>query len=191
MKRVHKGHNGTKALPHDRVSPGEHNYFMTVAQVRYIMRKVFRMVDEYAKGLGLDPLAHQALLQVYGSPNQALRVGALAERLDIVKPFASNLVTSLVNAGLLKRGADADDMRVTLVGLTEQGRALCHQIDTGARLRVDALIERLSPKERKFALSSLTFYAGPGATKRRRVPSKVGKSAAQTTNAFVSRRKSI
>lgn len=129
------------------------------------MRKVFRMVDEYAKALGLDPLSHQALLQVYGSPSQALRVSALAERLDIATPFASNLVTNLVKAKLLKRGTDAHDMRVTVVRPTEQGRVLCQQIDSGARLGVDALIDQLSPKEREFALSSLTFYTGPGANK--------------------------
>jgi DNA-binding MarR family transcriptional regulator len=124
------------------------------------MRKVFRMIDEYAKALGLDPLAHQALLQVYGSPNQALRVSALAERLDIATPFASNLVTNLVNARLLKRGSDASDMRVTIVRLTDMGRELCHQIDSGARSHVDALIEKLYPEEREFALASLTFYVG-------------------------------
>jgi len=148
----------------------KHDYFVAVAQFRYIMRKVFRTIDEHAKTLGLDPLAHQALLQVYGSPKQQLRVSALAERLDIAPPFASNLVKALANAKLLRRGADASDMRVTIVRLTSAGRELCHEIDSGARLRVDALINQLVAAERKVAMSSLMFYIGPDAAKRRRKP---------------------
>src|SRR5262245_57781382 len=99
-----------------------HAYFTAVAQVRFIMRKIFRIVDEYAKQLGLDPLAHQALLQVYGSPHQSLRVSALAERLDIAPPFASNLAKELVNEKLLRRTSDASDMRVSIIRLTSAGR---------------------------------------------------------------------
>jgi DNA-binding MarR family transcriptional regulator len=156
-----------------------HGYFTAVAQVRYIMRKVFRLIDEDAKKLGLDPLGHQALLQVYGSPKQALRVSELAERLDIAPPFASDIVKNLVKAKLLRRGSDASDMRVTIVSLTSAGRELCREIDSMARLRVDALINRLDPNERQVALSILVFYFGPGAEPRSRRPNgqpSVGKT---------------
>jgi DNA-binding MarR family transcriptional regulator len=146
-----------------RESNGMHEYFVAVARVRYIMRKVFRMIDDDAKKLGLDPLAHQALLQVYGSPRRGIRVSALAERLDIVPPFASNMVKQLVEAKLLRRKSDASDMRVSIVMITDAGRALCREIDSRARLRVDALIGQLEAEERKVALSMLMFYVGPGA----------------------------
>jgi DNA-binding MarR family transcriptional regulator len=145
----------------------KHDYFIAVAQFRYIIRKVSRAIDEYAKKLGLDPLSHQALLQVYGSPKQELRVSALAERLDIAPAFASNLVKALVKAKLLRREADASDMRVTIVKLTSAGRELCHKTDSGARLRVDALINQFVAAERKIALSSLMFYVGPDGARRR------------------------
>lgn len=156
----------TNAAIRARGAPDKHDYFIAVAQTRYIMRKVFRIVDEHAKQLGLDPLAHQALLQVYGSPNQALRVSALAERLDIARPFASALITELAKANFLKRSSDTSDMRVTIVRLTSTGRDLCHKIDLEARLDVDALISQLVPGEREAAISSLMFYVGPGATGR-------------------------
>ena len=31
----------------------KHSYFIAVAQIRYIMRKVFRLIDDYAKEFGL------------------------------------------------------------------------------------------------------------------------------------------
>lgn len=59
----------TNAAIRARGATNKHDYFIAVARIRYIMRKVFRIIDEHAKKLGLDPLAHQALLQVYGSSN--------------------------------------------------------------------------------------------------------------------------
>ena len=165
--RFPKGRQKANAGSPSRSPAYKHDYFIAVAQFRHIIRKVFRTIDEHAKTLGLDPLAHQALLQVYGSPKQALRVSALAERLDIAPPFASNLVKELAKAKLLRRASDASDKRVTIVRLTSAGRELCHEIDSGARLRVDALINQFVAVERKVALSSLMFYAGPGATKPR------------------------
>jgi DNA-binding MarR family transcriptional regulator len=165
--RLPKGRQKANSGLHARSPTNKHDYVIAVAQFRYITRKVFRMIDEYAKTLDLDPLAHQALLQVYGSPKQELRVSALAERLDIAPPFASNLVKALAKAKLLRRESDASDMRVTIVRLTSAGRGLCHEIDSGARLRVDALINQFVAAERKVALSSLMFYVAPDATKRR------------------------
>ena len=69
------------AAARSRESADKHEYFMTVAHSRYILRKVFRLVEEGAKKAGLESLAHQALLQLYGSAKQELRVSELAERL--------------------------------------------------------------------------------------------------------------
>lgn len=145
---------------------GMHKYFVAVAQVRYIMRKVFRLIDDDAKKLDLDPLAHQALLQIYGSPGRRLRVSALAERLDIVTPFASSIVKQMMRARLVQRRSDTADMRVSVITLTRAGRDLCRQIDSRARSRVDGLIRELDAEERKVALSILPFYVGSGVAKR-------------------------
>ncbi len=76
-----------------------HRYFQGVAQARFVLRKVFRLIEEQAKLAGLDPLEHQALIQIYGSPLKRLRVKEVAERLDIVPAFASGLVKSLEGKG--------------------------------------------------------------------------------------------
>lgn len=157
---------GAKVRRHTRSANGMDEYFVAVAQVRYIMRKVFRLIDDDAKKLGLDPLAHQALLQIYGSPRKSLRVSALAERLDIVTPFASSIVKQMTRARLMRRRSDSSDMRVSVITLTRAGRELCRQIDSRARSRVDGLIRQLEVGERKVALSMLPFYVGPGALKQ-------------------------
>lgn len=141
----------------------KHEYFIAVAHVRYILRKVFRIIEDKAKELGLESLAHQALLQVYGSPKQELRVSELAERLDIAPAFASNLIKGLISAKYLKRESDASDARVTILKITPAGRAICDKIDNEVKPHVDYFTNQLTADERETAVSTLMFYVGPGA----------------------------
>ena len=96
-------------------------YFHGVADARFVIRRVFRIVDERAKLRGLEPLEHQALIQIYGARVDDLRVGALAERLDISSAFASKLVKALVSRGLIALTGSEADQRVTHVSATAAG----------------------------------------------------------------------
>jgi DNA-binding MarR family transcriptional regulator len=151
-----------------RRAPDKHEYFKAVAQVRYILRKVFHLVDDCAKEMGLESLAHQALLQVYGSSNRELRVSELAERLDIAPAFASSLIKGLVERKLLRRESDPNDTRVVILQITEAGRELCDRIDSEVWPNVDHFTRRLTADERETALSNLMFYVGPGVGDRSR-----------------------
>src|SRR5947207_1818166 len=75
-----------------RVTGDRHHYFSCVAETRYVLRKVLRIVEDEAKVAGLDPLEHQALLQIYGHGKGALQVKQVAARLDVTPAFASVLV---------------------------------------------------------------------------------------------------
>jgi DNA-binding MarR family transcriptional regulator len=135
-----------------------HDYFKIVAQARYIWRKVYRLIEEQAKLHQLDSLQHQALLQVYGSPNEALRVRELADRLDIAPAFASNLVKALIERELLLRGSDPTDLRATLLRISESGKKLCNKIDDDVRPHVNYFTSQLSADEQRMARSILMFY---------------------------------
>src|SRR5580765_7763155 len=84
----------------DWVESGEENadhnfqtYMHSVAQARYVVRKVIRIVQEQAKRVGLDPLEHEALLQIYGSgSDELLSVNGLAELLDVAPALASRVI---------------------------------------------------------------------------------------------------
>src|SRR5262245_48509997 len=86
-------------------------YFHGVAAARYVLRKVFRLVEDEAKRAGIDPLAHQALIQVYGSEKGALRVKELGERLDISPAFAPSLIKLVAAKQYLTREPDKHDAR--------------------------------------------------------------------------------
>jgi len=140
------------------VSPQRHEYFKVVAQARYIWRKVYRLIEEQAKRHELDSLQHQALLQVYGSANEALRVRELAERLDIAPAFASNLVKELIGRKLLTRGSDPTDLRATLLQVTETGKTVCNEVDADVRPHVNYFTSQLTEDEQRMARSILMFY---------------------------------
>lgn len=138
----------------------KHPYFVSVAQARYVLRKVFRIVEEQAKKSGLDPLAHQLLIQIYGSPEMTLQVSQIANRLDITPSFSSSLVRMLVEKGLVERRRAEHDQRVTYVAITPQGRELLDAIDENVRFHVDYFLGQLTLEEREGALSILMFYVG-------------------------------
>jgi DNA-binding MarR family transcriptional regulator len=149
-------------LPYEAdASPEDvHEYFEAIAEARYVVRKVFRIIDEQARQEGLEPLEHQALLQVYGGPDQMLHVNKLAERLDIVPAFASKLVKGLEALGLVERVQSKEDRRVIEVRITATGREKAQAIDADVQLHVDYFQKQLSARERRAALRIFSFYVG-------------------------------
>lgn len=144
-------------------SPAEvHDYFEAIAEARFVVRKVFRIIDEQARQEGLEPLEHQALLQVYGGSGEMLHVNRLAERLDIVPAFASKLVKSLEAKGLVERVQSREDRRAIEVHITTAGRDKARAIDAKVHIHVDYFQKQLSEKERHAALRIFAFYVGAG-----------------------------
>ena len=155
-----------------RERPDRHLYFYGVAEARHLLRKIFRMVEDEAKHANIDPLAHQALIQIYGSDTGCLRVKEVADRLDITPAFASSLLTSLAAKRLIVRSRDRSDSRVSWITVTKQARVLLHRIDEQVQIHVDYFTANLTAQQAEAALSILMFYAGvslkPRARSRRK-----------------------
>jgi DNA-binding MarR family transcriptional regulator len=135
-------------------------YFHGVADARFVIRRVFRIVDDRAKSHGLDPLEHQALIQIYGLRGGDVRVGTVAERLDIAPAFASKLVKALGAKGFVKTAPSPDDQRVSRLSATETGAKLLAEIDADVRVHVDFFTRALTPEQKNAALSIFAFYVG-------------------------------
>jgi DNA-binding MarR family transcriptional regulator len=137
-----------------------HGYFSNVAQARYVIRKVFRLIDEEARAIGLEPLEHQALIQLFGSPSRTLQMKDLAERLDVGADVASKLVSSLEARGFARRIRSSADRRAINVAATGAGEQQLAEIDV--RVREDiSLLQRDWPRGAQLAaLQTLALYAG-------------------------------
>ncbi len=135
-------------------------YFHGVADARFVIRRVFRIVDERAKSRGLDPLEHQALIQIYGARDADVRVGTVAERLDISPAFASKIVKALVTKKLVSLAGSALDQRVTNVAATPAGTTMLTEIDADVRVHVGFFTRGLTAEQKDAALSIFSFYVG-------------------------------
>lgn len=143
-----------------QAGPKAKRYFHGVADARFVIRRVFRIVDERAKSRDLDPLAHQALIQIYGLRDRDVRVGTVGERLDIPPAFASKLVKALVLKGLVRAEPSPHDQRVSHLSATPAGAALLAEIDADVRVHVGFFTRGLTLEQKDAALSIFAFYVG-------------------------------
>lgn len=140
-----------------------HRYFHGISEAHYVVRKVFRLVDEQAKRGGLDPLEHKLLIQIFGAGDERLRVNEAAARLDIPPALASRLIKRLQDKGFVVRSTGGEDRRTTQVAATDAGREVLAAIDRDVRRHVNHFQEQLSDAERAAALQIFAFYLGASA----------------------------
>jgi DNA-binding MarR family transcriptional regulator len=151
--------SGGREDPHRLKGNALEQYFHGIAEARFVVRKVFRVVDEQAKAVGLEPLEHQALIQVLGA-TKPMRVIDLSERLDIAPAFASRLAKQLEDRDLVVRSASEEDRRSKFLSPTPRTRELLAEIDEKVHLHVDYFQRQLSDQERVAALGIFAFYLG-------------------------------
>lgn len=89
----------------------------------------------------------------------ALGVSALGEAIGVDQPRASRLVTQGVELGLLRREADPEDARRTLIALTDKGRAITNRFRGAQRESVDQALSTFTEDERAQLASLLTRLA--------------------------------
>lgn len=131
-----------------------------VAHARYVIRRVQRIIDECVRSHGIDPLDHQAMIQIYGALEKKLPIGHLAERLDVVPALASRLVRKLETNGLVRRTRSQTDRRATYVSATAAGVRLLHAIVESVFHEVTYFKSKLSPHQQKSAMEVFAFYVG-------------------------------
>ncbi len=107
-----------KSLNEDRPRITQADY-QALSEFRYLIRRFLEFSQDAARGVGLQPRQHQALLAIKGFPSGGpVAVGDLAERLRIRHHSAVELVNRLAEAGLVIRDQDKSDHRRVLLQLT-------------------------------------------------------------------------
>jgi DNA-binding MarR family transcriptional regulator len=137
-----------------------HTYMHYVAEMRVVIRKVQKIIADCARRNGLEPLHHQALIQVYGAPERRISVGRLADNLNVSPALASRLVGELESEQLARRLASKEDRRATHVVATAAGVQRLYDIVEDVHREVAAFNSRLLPEQRKAALEVFALYIG-------------------------------
>lgn len=96
--------------------------YETLADLRYSLRQFLRFSEEAAHSAGIRPQHHQALLAIKAAAgNHGIRVGELAERLQVRHHSAVGLIDRLVCRGLVVRKQNGADRRQVQLALTSRG----------------------------------------------------------------------
>lgn len=105
------------------------SHYESLAGLRHALRRFLHFSQEAARGAGIPPQQHQALLAIKGFPGrEEVSIGELAERLHVKHHSAVGLIDRLVQRGLVRRAPAADDRRRVLVSLTARGEALIEKL---------------------------------------------------------------
>ena len=127
--------------------------YAALADFRFRLRRFLAFSEAAAARAGLPPQQHQALLTLAGNAGRApATVGLIAEHLLIAPHSAAELVTRMVEGGLLTKTRAADDRRRSALSLTARAEALLRTL-TAAHLEelrglAPALADVLGPPTR-------------------------------------------
>jgi DNA-binding MarR family transcriptional regulator len=135
------------------------SHVKAIAHGRFVLRRILRLLDEQAIAGGLQPLQHQALLQIYGAESP-LPVNRVADRLDIAPALASRLIRQLEEKGLVHRARIPGDRRVIAVHASDAGIEVLRKIDTAVHHQVNHFQRQLSDEGKLGALATFSFYLG-------------------------------
>jgi DNA-binding MarR family transcriptional regulator len=103
--------------------------FEQLLALRSGLRRFLHWSEEQARSAGLTPAQHQLLLAVRGHGDPiGPTIGEIARYLVLRHHSASELVDRAVAAGLVSRGADAQNGSVVRVTLTEAGRQRLNEL---------------------------------------------------------------
>ena len=137
-----------------RVTQSEYE---TLAAFRYSLRKFLHFSEESARGAGLTPQQHQALLAIKGFPGGAGRItiSQLADRMQLRHHSTVGLVDRLEAQGLVCRESSHTDRRQVLVTLSAKGASMLEELSAMHKeeLRrmlpeLQGLIEQISTESR-------------------------------------------
>ena len=96
-----------------------------IAEFRAALRRFERHVEQAARRHGLTPQRFLLLLQIEGAAGR-LRVGELAERMQLTPNTVTELIIRAEDAQLVRRSSSAEDARVVHLETTAEGRRRLH-----------------------------------------------------------------
>lgn len=120
------------------------------AAFRLAMRRFQVRTERAARDVGLTSRQYLLLLVIESSPRpEGVRVGDLANALELVPSSMTELIDRAERAGLLQRVHSREDGRVTHVRSTTEGRA-----------RLSAAFRELADERETLAVSARTYSHG-------------------------------
>lgn len=107
---------------------------------------------------GVVTLAQFRSLVVLSSHGE-IKLGRLAELLDVNASTAQRMVDRLVTADLVARNANPESRREVLVALTQEGQRVVDAVTRRRRREISAIVRRMPAGQRTAAADALRAFA--------------------------------
>ncbi len=107
--------------------------YARLANFRFALRRFLEFSADAARGEGLTPRQHQAMLVIRGSEGGRASVGRLAERLCLRPNPAAELAKRLEGGGWITRDPGENDRRVVVLALTPAAEATLESLSHAHR----------------------------------------------------------
>lgn len=104
--------------------------------------------------LGITPTQGEVLAVLHGQ-DQALRLGAIADAMQLTSPTLSEAVRVLVDKGLVKKSRDREDGRAVALSLTKKGRHAAKRTTTW-HSDLDRVTQNMNTREREALAKGLS-----------------------------------
>ncbi len=104
--------------------------------------------------------AQARALRVVAAANDGMRMGELADALEIVPRSATTMVDGLERAGLVSRSVHRTDRRSVVVACTGEGAALVERLAANRRAGAENLFGPLSGEEKALLFQLLRSLTG-------------------------------
>jgi DNA-binding MarR family transcriptional regulator len=119
--------------------------YESLAAFRYALRQFLHFSETAAKEAGVTPQQHQALLAIKGFPRRnSVRVGELAERLQLRHHSTVELLDRMMKLRLVVREVGGTDRRQVFVRLTNRGEKVLEELSSAHREQ----LRRIGPQLR-------------------------------------------
>ena len=116
----------------------------TAARLRLVISRLARAVRQHgAAGLTPSQISALATIEEFGP----IRMSDLAGHESIGAPVATRVVATLQELGLVQRAGGSTDGRVSLIELSDAGRATLGEMWSERAAGLTARIERLDPDQ--------------------------------------------
>jgi DNA-binding MarR family transcriptional regulator len=157
-------------------NPNRHgSRFQALGDFRYEIRRFLNFSERAARGAGIEPHQHQALLAIQSLPaRERATIGVLAERLQLQHHSAVELVDRLEKRRLIRRTRNESDRREVLLELSVRGEKLLERLSAAHRTELRVAGPKLMTALQHILHHEAHAREGIGRSKKQPVAAKQG-----------------
>ena len=135
------------AVTCERYPPFPREPATLVRLVKHLYKRIHANANGMLRPYGISHPEYDVLMMMYGTPDQSLTPGEVAEAAGEKSANVTRLTDQLCEKGLIARSADAQDRRKVVLSLEPAGVALIERMLPDVCALLDAEISGLSDSE--------------------------------------------